>query len=321
MKRRGSFTLKAELLERLKRSSIEKKIPMSQIVEVALEDWLARDTGRSLRAGVVGLGHWGEQHCRVISEIPSVELSSVCDLNPTKKNISQKYGAKFYQKLDDMLARPLDLVFCCVSIDSLAEVSLEVCERGINCIVEKPFGKNLDEVKELAKHDEAIPELVELQNGAYIALKENLNMLDRLYASVSFRIGAMPRRDLGVSCLWYFGPYDFSIAYDLFGAPREIVKKIDQDYGYIIFDYGNMISQFYFDWRPPIKIREISVFGENGTLNADFVNMKSGFNNVSLQVMKEEPLKKFIINIVENLNKKSWMSMSDIYKILKRVYG
>jgi len=320
MKQRGSFTLDASLIERLKRASREKNLPMSRLVENAIEGWLSRERGKAVKAGVVGVGHWGEQHCRAISELPGVELSAVCDTNPRKIAVGEKYNVEFYHSLEDILALPLDLVFSCVSIESLGEVSQEVARLGINCVVEKPFGRNLEEVKKLSRYENAVPELVELHNGAYTSLEDNLNMLDRLYSGSFLRAGTMPRRDLGVSCLWYLGVYDFALAYRLFGMPGEVLKEEAQDYAHVVWSGEGFSSSFYFDWRVPYKMREVRVFGENGQIAADLVNNSATYNNVSLQVSKEEPLKRFIKDISENSDKKEWIRMREVYEILKYVH-
>jgi predicted dehydrogenase len=46
-----------------------------------------------VRCGVIGTGGMGSAHCRIIQDIPEVELTAVCDIDAEVcKSMSEKYG-------------------------------------------------------------------------------------------------------------------------------------------------------------------------------------------------------------------------------------
>jgi len=48
---------------------------------------------KALRVGVVGVGHIGSNHARLYAELPSVQFTSIYDLDLIRANtIGKKYG-------------------------------------------------------------------------------------------------------------------------------------------------------------------------------------------------------------------------------------
>jgi predicted dehydrogenase len=40
---------------------------------------------RRVRIGVIGAGNWGRNHVRTLATMPEVELTSVCDIDPSRQ--------------------------------------------------------------------------------------------------------------------------------------------------------------------------------------------------------------------------------------------
>jgi predicted dehydrogenase len=53
---------------------------------------------KKLRVGVVGVGHLGQHHARVYSELDECELIGVCDIDTERgKQIAARYDTQFSQ--------------------------------------------------------------------------------------------------------------------------------------------------------------------------------------------------------------------------------
>ena len=69
-----------------------------------------------LRCAVIGVGNMGKNHVRTYSEINSVDLVAVADLNERfGKKEASAYNAKYYRDYEEMIEKEnLDIVSICV---------------------------------------------------------------------------------------------------------------------------------------------------------------------------------------------------------------
>lgn len=104
-----------------------------------------------LRIGVVGLGLMGERHVRAFDKIPFVELYALCDVNEQLlSDLAEKYDAKPYTNLEDMLKDPeLDAVDI-VLPDNMHLNAIELAVKyHKHILVEKPMACILDEANKI----------------------------------------------------------------------------------------------------------------------------------------------------------------------------
>lgn len=102
-----------------------------------------------VRVGVIGLGHMGKEHARVVALLSEAELAAVADLDPERRyTISRKYqvpACADYRELFGLV----DAVIIAVPTSAHCEVAREFLVRGIPCLVEKPLASSLEEADEL----------------------------------------------------------------------------------------------------------------------------------------------------------------------------
>jgi predicted dehydrogenase len=97
------------------------------------------DTG--LKAAVVGVGHLGRHHARILSSIEGATLSAVADISePRAREIAAGAGARAYTDFRD-LAGDVDLVSIATPTETHAEIASYFLERGIPVLVEKPLAR------------------------------------------------------------------------------------------------------------------------------------------------------------------------------------
>ena len=105
-----------------------------------------------MRAGVIGIGVMGKNHARIYSELGI--LKAVADVDKEKvKEISGKYNVEGYVNYREMLEKEkLDLVSVVVPTNKHREVSLDVINKGVNLLIEKPIANTVEEGVEIIKN-------------------------------------------------------------------------------------------------------------------------------------------------------------------------
>ncbi len=114
-----------------------------------------------MRVAVVGAGHFGRHHVRILSGLPGVTLAAVCDRDPDRRReIREEYGVPAVAEAED-LPPDLDAVVVAVPTESHLAVAGPLLERGISALVEKPLARD-------GKEAEALCEAAE-RGGAVLA--------------------------------------------------------------------------------------------------------------------------------------------------------
>ena len=102
-----------------------------------------------VRAGVVGAGRMGEYHVGVLSEMQSVDLTGVVDIDPQRqKAIEETYNAPTYSDCKDLFGR-VDVAIVAVPTILHYPVAKELLNNGIHVLLEKPCANNLNQAREL----------------------------------------------------------------------------------------------------------------------------------------------------------------------------
>ncbi|WP_265107839.1 Gfo/Idh/MocA family protein [Halosolutus halophilus] len=101
------------------------------------------------RAGVIGVGSMGENHARVYSELPNVDLVGVCDRDRTvARRVAGEFGAAAVT-IDTLLDR-CDLVTVAVPTHAHVDVVSTCLEAGTHVLVEKPIAGSVADGRALA---------------------------------------------------------------------------------------------------------------------------------------------------------------------------
>ena len=111
-----------------------------------------------IRLGLIGCGEHSESgHAIPLAKYKSahpaeIELAAVCDLKAERAQaFCRKYGfGTAYSDVDEMLARQqLDGCIAVVPVERISQLGIKLLGLGIPCVVEKPLGASLTEVKAL----------------------------------------------------------------------------------------------------------------------------------------------------------------------------
>ncbi len=102
-----------------------------------------------LRVGVVGVGHLGQNHARVLAAIPGVELVGVVDTRIEQaRAVAERTGTQPLTDHRALLDR-VDAVSIAVPTAAHRAVAGAFLERGISTMIEKPLATALADAEEL----------------------------------------------------------------------------------------------------------------------------------------------------------------------------
>ena len=98
-----------------------------------------------LRAAVVGVGHLGRHHARILASVAGATLTSVVDTNaPRAQEIAGGFGARAFTDVREVLGE-VDLVSIAAPTEVHAEIATLCLGRGIPVLVEKPLARTVAE--------------------------------------------------------------------------------------------------------------------------------------------------------------------------------
>jgi predicted dehydrogenase len=101
-----------------------------------------------IRVALVGAGSMGALHARVISQSSRAELAYVIDPQQSVgAAVAERYGATWRGDLDDV--RDVQAVVVASATDAHHSVGLEVLDRGLPLLMEKPLADRLTDAEEI----------------------------------------------------------------------------------------------------------------------------------------------------------------------------
>jgi predicted dehydrogenase len=104
---------------------------------------------RKVDIGVIGIGHLGQHHVRLLSEIEGANLVGISDLNETAgTELSAKYNVPYFKDYRDMISK-VSAVSIVVPTVLHHEVAKFFLERNVHTFIEKPITKTLQEANDL----------------------------------------------------------------------------------------------------------------------------------------------------------------------------
>ena len=110
---------------------------------------------RPVRVGVIGVGHLGRHHARLLAGLPDVQLTGVADLLLDRAAAAAgTSGARVTADAADLLDC-VDAVTIAVPTQAHLQVARPFLERGIHVLVEKPMAASLAEAQEMIALAEA----------------------------------------------------------------------------------------------------------------------------------------------------------------------
>ena len=102
-------------------------------------------SGQALKVGVIGVGHLGRHHARILARLPDVSLVAVLDIDESR---AQQVAAETGARVETQSARlmsAVDAVTVAVPTEVHEAVTVPFLRAGVPVLVEKPIAASLDQ--------------------------------------------------------------------------------------------------------------------------------------------------------------------------------
>ncbi len=229
--------------------------------------------------GVVGLGYWGPNLLRVLTEMPGAHVRTICDLDAKRlERFSQRHpSVRATSRLEDVLGDPeIDAVVIATPVFTHYELAVRCLDAGKHTFVEKPLAASGEHARDLVSRA-AAQDLrlmcghVFLYSPPVRAISDLLARkgLGEIYFISSSRVNlGLHQRD--VSVVWDLGPHDFSILLSWLGESPTSVRAIGRDsivsglpdVAFIDLAFASgVIAHVELSWLSPSKLRRTVIVG------------------------------------------------------------
>ena len=227
----------------------------------------------------MGLGYWGPNLLRVLSDMTEVDVKWMCDLDRSRlsRYRRQHPDTSVTESIDEVLGDPdVDAVFLATPVFTHFELAAKSLRAGKHVFVEKPLAPSSDEASALL--DLAGAQGVNVMCGHTFlyspAVRQIGEMLGRGDLGKVFFISSS-RVNLGlhqrdVSVVWDLGPHDFSILVYWLGEVPEAVRAVGRDsivdgihdvaFVTLTFSSG-VVANVELSWLAPSKLRRTVLVG------------------------------------------------------------
>jgi len=132
-----------------------------------------------LKAGVLGAGHLGKIHLRLLNQSDKYDLVGFYDADETNaKNVEAEFGYKYFNSIDALI-EAVDMVDIVTPTLSHYDCALKTIAKGKHVFIEKPITNTVEEAENirelLAKHNlRGQVGHVERFNPAFIGVKDQI---------------------------------------------------------------------------------------------------------------------------------------------------
>jgi predicted dehydrogenase len=101
-----------------------------------------------MRAAVIGVGHLGRHHARILSSLPGVSLAGVVDIDAARAGkVAAEYGTSAFGDVRDVGA--LDVAVIAAPTELHAAIAMPLVQSGVHTLIEKPLTQTLEEADAL----------------------------------------------------------------------------------------------------------------------------------------------------------------------------
>ena len=261
----------------------------------------------TVRAAVVGVGHLGRFHARLLAGIEGVELAALVDPRPDiARPLADELGVPLLASPDEL---PDDVRAVSVAVPTSLHhaVTCPLLERGMHVLVEKPMAATLQEAQAMAAL--AADRGLVLHVGHIERFNPVLSVLRELDVRPQFieahRLAPFNFRTLDVSVVMDLMIHDLDIVLELAGAPLErveavgskvLAKHVDIANARLTFENGCVanVTASRVSFTP---LRRTRVFAEDAFVSMDFAvrrafvaRLRAGFDPASLDAAAQQAL-------------------------------
>ncbi len=268
-----------------------------------------------MRVAVVGVGHLGRHHARILAATPEVELIGVADINAARA--AEIAAAHHSTPFSDwrMLLDRVDAVTIAAPTDAHVEIAEAFLDRRVHVLVEKPMTPTTGEADRMLAlaRDRGVHLAVghtERFNPAVAAIKPMVR--EPRFIEVH-RLGTFPERSLDIDVVFDLMIHDLDLVLDIVGGEVTDIEAVGVPVLTPRVDIANVRLRFAGGCICNLtasrisrdRVRKIRFFQRDAYLSIDYAaqdaevwrlvardNGMPGIEGGKLDVAREEPLKR-----------------------------
>ena len=284
--------------------------------------------GAALRVAVIGVGHLGRHHARILSNLPGAQLVAVVDtVEQRARDVASTAATRALTDYHGILG-DVDAVSVAVPTESHRAVALPFLERGIGVLVEKPMARSLVEADDMiaaAKRSGAVLAVghTERYNPAVAAV---LPLVTSPRFIEVHRLGAFPERSLDIDVVFDLMIHDLDVILALVKSEVTALEAVGVPVLTPRYDIANARLRFASGCIANVtasriskdRVRKIRFFQADAYLSIDYAAQEvEGWRLVRrdgerpaieggpIPLEREEPLKRELADFVQAVRKGS----------------
>jgi predicted dehydrogenase len=274
----------------------------------------------ALRVAVIGVGHLGRHHARILATLDGVTLAAVVDTSEARaREIAEPLGAP---ALTDVAALgDVDAVVVAVPTEAHAAVAIPFLRRGVAALVEKPLARSL------AEADAIIAAAAE--GGAVLAVGHTERFNPAVAAALPHitrpgfvevhRLGTFPERSLDIDVVFDLMIHDLDVllatvkgevvGIEAVGVPV-LTPRVDIANARLRFDNG-CIANLTASRISRDRVRKVRFFQPQSYVSIDYASQElelwrlrtdggaAAIEGGKVDVPREEPLKLELLDFTD----------------------
>lgn len=285
-------------------------------------------TDGALRVAVIGVGHLGRHHARILAAMEGVQLVAVVDrIAERATEIATANNTDALTDSRDLIGR-VDAVTVAVPTELHAEVAIPFLESGVSALVEKPMARSLEEADAILA--------AAAKSGATVAVghTERYNpavaTVLPLVTSPRFievhRLGVFPDRSLDIDVVFDLMIHDLDIILAMVKSEVTSVEAVGVPVLTPKYDIANARLRFASGCIANVtasriskdRVRKIRFFQPDAYISIDYAEQevegwrlvkhdgaKPSIQGGQLPVPRDEPLRRELADFVRAVRTKS----------------
>lgn len=241
----------------------------------------------TLRMAVIGVGHLGKEHARIVAGLPETKLVGVVDVNPDQaKSVADRLGTQAFADYRELFDK-IDAASIVVPTSLHESVAAQFLSRGIPVLVEKPLAparSAADLLVSLSHKHNTILQVghIERFNPAFEAAVGK-SLQPRLIRAE--RLGPFSGRSTDTGVIMDLMIHDLDLILALVGKPVSSVEATGirvfgthEDIAQARIRFaGGCVAEVLASRAHPTPSRQMHVWGAGGYGHLDFGQRKATF--------------------------------------------
>ncbi|MXV61096.1 Gfo/Idh/MocA family oxidoreductase [Natronorubrum sp. JWXQ-INN-674] len=234
-------------------------------------------SSRPIRAGVIGVGTMGENHARVYSELPGVELTCVTDHD---EDVAQRVADAYETDAvsPETVRDRCDVVTVAVPTPVHYDVVSDCLNAGVHVLVEKPIAETIEQgraLAELARDNGVVLQVghIERFNPAVQTVSDLIEDLDVISLEAE-RLGPPTDREALGNVIFDLMVHDIDVVGSILGDQPDTVTAMGADggqYATATMQYDDIVASLTASRVTQKKVRKLTVTARECLVEVDYL--------------------------------------------------